>query len=383
MTTTVHARPGRAPALARRLLLVPAGLALLAGLDAALLLIEAPAPVTTERLPDVHGMLLVLGFVGTLVALERAVALGRRAGYLAPALLGAGAVLLVTPVPLEAGQVLLLAGTAGLTACYVPLWRRRREGEILVQALGAVSALGAAALWLGGVAVPFLIPWLTGFVVATIAGERAELGRLEHDRGGRLPPLVAATIAAAALALLWPATTPLYGLLVLLTVGVLASHDVARHTIRASGQARFSAAALLGGYGWLAVAGAIWSVNGPLEKGAGYDAVVHAVFLGFTISMIMAHAPVILPGVLRVRLSYHPVLWAPLAALHLSLVLRLWLGDALGIERAWQVGGALAVAALATFACLAAGLVLRRWARSSVADRGNPEPIGREEVPHR
>lgn len=370
---------------ARRLLLVPAGLALLAGLDAALLLIGAPAPVTTDRLPDVHGMLLVLGFVGTLVALERAVALGRRAGYLAPALFGAGAVLLVSPVPLEVGQALLLAGAAGLTACYVPLWRRRREVEVLVQALGALSALGAAALWLGGIAVPSLLPWLTGFVVATIAGERWELGRLENDRSGLLLPLVAATIAAAVLTLLWPSTTPLYGLLALLTAGVLGFHDVARHTIRASGQARFSAAALLAGYGWLAVAGTIWLVNGRLEEGAGYDAVVHAVFLGFTISMIMAHAPVILPGVLRVRLPYHPVLWGPPAALHLSLVLRLWLGDALGIELAWQAGGVLAVVALAAFACLAVGLVLRHRTRPAAATRGDPEPrpIGRKEVSHR
>ena len=61
--------------------LLPAALALLAGLDAALMLLGLPAPVTAERLPDVHGMLLVLGFVGTLIALERAVALRHPAGF--------------------------------------------------------------------------------------------------------------------------------------------------------------------------------------------------------------------------------------------------------------------------------------------------------------
>ncbi len=45
--------------------LLLAGLSLLAGLDAALLLLGLPAPVTTERLPEVHGILLVIGFVGT------------------------------------------------------------------------------------------------------------------------------------------------------------------------------------------------------------------------------------------------------------------------------------------------------------------------------
>ncbi|MFI6674109.1 hypothetical protein [Kribbella sp. NPDC050470] len=33
-------------------------------------------------------------------------------------------------------------------------------------------------LWLGGVAVPVLLPWLVGFVVLTICGERLELARL-------------------------------------------------------------------------------------------------------------------------------------------------------------------------------------------------------------
>src|SRR5690606_4821188 len=87
----------------RALWMLPAAIALLAGLDAALLLLGLPAPVTTERLPQVHGVVLVLGFVGTLIALERATAWGRRIGFAAPALLGAGAVLLVIDaVPLTA-----------------------------------------------------------------------------------------------------------------------------------------------------------------------------------------------------------------------------------------------------------------------------------------
>ncbi|MCF4141059.1 hypothetical protein L1856_35950 [Streptomyces sp. Tue 6430] len=77
-------------------LLLAAGLCLLAGLDAALGLLGLPAPVTDDRLPKVHGVLLVLGFAGTLVALERAVALGGRWPYLAPAGLGAGGLLLLT-----------------------------------------------------------------------------------------------------------------------------------------------------------------------------------------------------------------------------------------------------------------------------------------------
>jgi peptide chain release factor 1 len=41
-------------------MLAPAGLALLAGLDAALMLLGVPAPVRVDRLPEVHGMLMAL-----------------------------------------------------------------------------------------------------------------------------------------------------------------------------------------------------------------------------------------------------------------------------------------------------------------------------------
>jgi hypothetical protein len=65
--------------------------------------------------------------------------------------------------------------------------------------------------------------------------------------------------------------------------------------------------------------------------------------------MVMAHAPVILPAVLRRPLPYHPVLIAPAALLQGSLVLRLWVGDGLGHDPAWRVGGALNVAAVLGF----------------------------------
>ena len=68
----------------------------------------------------------MLGFLGTLISLERAVALGRAAGFLAPTLLGVGGLLLLSPTPVQAGQWLLVAGTVTLVAVFVPLWHRQR-----------------------------------------------------------------------------------------------------------------------------------------------------------------------------------------------------------------------------------------------------------------
>src|SRR5699024_7663976 len=52
-----------------------------------------------------HGILMVFGFLGTVIALERAVALAKPVGFLAPGLLGLGAIVLLTPAPLIVGQI--------------------------------------------------------------------------------------------------------------------------------------------------------------------------------------------------------------------------------------------------------------------------------------
>ncbi|MFP5334182.1 MAG: hypothetical protein ACLGIV_02615 [Actinomycetes bacterium] len=339
-------------------LLLPAGLSLLLGLDAALLLLDLPAPLRVDRLPDVHGVLLVLGFVGTLVALERAVALGRSWGFAAPAGLGAGGLALVSPLPVAVGSWLLVAGTAVLTAVYVPLWRRQAAAAVVVQALGAVLGVGGALLWAAGVPVPALLPWLAGFLVLTIAGERVELARVGILARGGEGLAVAASVAVVVgvvAALLWPAAgSALLGASVLALVAWLARYDVARRTVRSRGLPRFMAACLLAGYAWLGVAASVWLLAGPPVDGAAYDALVHAVFLGFVLSMVMAHAPVILPAVLRRPLPYRPAMYGPAVLLHASLVLRLAVGDARDVGWAWQAGGLLNVVAVLAFVAVAA-----------------------------
>ena len=100
-------------------------------------------------------------------------------------------------------------------------------------------------------------------------------------------------------------------------------------------------------------------VLGPQVDGPGYDLVVHAVTLGFAMSMVLAHAPIILPAVLVRPLPYRPVLYAATLALQLSLILRV-AGDIRGIGWAWQGGGAGNVLALLGFVGLSAVLVVRR-----------------------
>lgn len=350
------------PAHPRALLLIPGGLALLAGLDGALVLLGIWAPLPADRFAEVHGPLMVLGFVGTVIALERAVALRALWGYAAPVLLGVGGIVLASPLPLRLGQALLTLGAVALLLVYRNLWKRGPALPLAVEILGSACAVAAGALWLIGAAVPFLGPWFVGFLVLTILGERLELSVVGLLPTAQPPRAQVVTTALAGLWLIVAATAVvlpavgyrLLGLTLLALVAVVAHADVARRTIRTTGLTRYMAAAMLAGHAWLAVAALIWLTHGPTWQGASYDAVMHAVLLGFVMSMIMAHAPVILPAVVRRPLPYRTVMWVPLALLHVSLLVRVLAGGAWDLPAAVATGGAGNVIAVLLFVVIAA-----------------------------
>lgn len=354
--STVKKNQGASP-LFRAVFLLPAGIAMLAGVNAALMLVGVWAPARMAHAGDLHGMLMVGGFLGTLIALERAVALRHPLAFAAPLVLGAGGLALLTPLPLLVGQVLLLDGGIVFVAVYAALYQRNHDDVVLVELLGALHLTIGAGLWLR-LEVPWLMPWLVGFVVLTICAERVELARLHMPpTGGRTLVLHAGALTITLVAaLLWPDLgARLTGLVIASLVLWLVRVDVARRTIRATGLPRFSAAALLGGYVWLLLAAVVWLLGGARTSGVYYDLVVHAVMLGFAISMVMAHAPVILPAVLRRPLPYRPVMWAPFVLLHVGLVIRLVPGDLARWHTTWQTGAVLNVIALLAFVAIAAG----------------------------
>ncbi len=343
--------------------IVPAMVTLVLGLYAGLQLLGLSAPWTTSRLAEMHGMLLVAGFLGTLISLERAAAIGQLWGYLSPVGFGIGAVLLF-PVPLL-GYSGITMGAVVLLAIYVTVWRKQPAAAIAVQALGGVLILAAALLGWAGVSIFALIALLAGFPILTIAGERLELARVAAPRWSAQMLLVALSLGlllAATATLVWPSLGfRLVGLVLLGLVAWLGYYDVARHTVRSRGLPRYTAWCLLAGYVWLGVAGLIWLQMGQVSPGQlAYDAVIHAVFLGFVISMIFAHAPIILPAVVRCRLPYRPVMYVPVIVLHVSLLVRIGVGDGLNVEGVRLIGAIGNVAAVLLFAAIVLISVRRR-----------------------
>ena len=283
-----------------------------------------------------HGALMVCAFFGTVIALERAVALGRAWAYLAPLAAGAGGVLLLLRQG-NAGFVCMTFAAAVFLAASLATLARQRSIEMGILAAGAAAWLvGNASILLGAPAVP----WWIAFFALTIGGERLELSRY-LKRG----PLVRATFVALMGALLVaPFKPPALGVVLILLALWLLAFDLARVTVRQPGLPRYAALCLLAGYVWLAVGGALMALQWR------YGAALHAVFVGFVFSMVFGHAPIILPAVLRKPFPYHVALYAPLILLHASLAVRMF----------WPTVGAWGnAAAIALFIITAATLVTR------------------------
>jgi hypothetical protein len=299
-----------------------------------------------------HGPLMVCGFLGTLISLERAVALGSPWGHAAPVLVAAGALTLDLPLGPFA-PLLMTAGSGALVAIFVVLLRRQLSLFMVTMTLGAVAWLIGNSLWLSGSAIFRVVWWWIAFLVLTIAGERLELNRVLRPTLAIRAAFVAA-IALLACGVVASGRTTEFGVriagagLVALTLW-LARHDVARRTVRQQGVTRYMAVSLLAGYAWLGFGGLVALVSGVGAPGVVYDATLHAVFLGFVMSMVFAHAPVIFPAILGRPLIYAPRFYSHVVVLHLSLVLRI-VGDLSDDLARWRVwGGLLNAVALALF----------------------------------
>ena len=295
-----------------------------------------------------HGPLMVSAFFGTVISLERAVALGRPSAYAAPLAAGLGGVLLLLGLTFP-GFALMVLAAAVFALCGIVVVRRQPSLETATLLAGAAAWLAGNVMLLEGEAA---VPWWLAFFALTIAGERLELSRYL-----KRPPWVRRSFAVLVFLLLFSPLVPrVLGVVMLLLALWLLAFDLARVTIRQSGLPRYVAACLLAGYFWLGLGGAL------IALATAYDAALHAVFVGFVFSMVFGHAPVILPAVLRVRFPYHPVLYLPLALLHASLALRVFVSVSFG---AW--GNAAAIVLFILTALILVTMFDRRQGRRAAS----------------
>lgn len=347
---------------ARRMLLVVAAVTAVTGVLAGLARVGVTGAALSRA--SAHGPLLVLGVFGTVISLERAVALGRPLAFAAPSLSAAAALALLAGHSLAAW--LGCAGALALVGVNGAIVRRQAASFTWLMLGGSLALVVGDTAWALGQPVANVVPAWAAFFVLTVVAERLELSRLAPTPrwAGRvlvaLAVLVGAVASAAAFGLVAPSRV--------LGLGFAAMglwqlrFDVARRTLRLKGLPRFSAAGVLAASVWLVVTGALWAAWGELPvAGPRYDAVLHGVFVGYVLAMVLAHAPIILPAVARVDVPFHRVLWVGPLALHVGLGARL-AGDAVDdvtLRRAGSLANALALVAFAASVLVARVLAKR------------------------
>ncbi|TRZ90627.1 MAG: hypothetical protein D4R84_15930, partial [Rhodocyclaceae bacterium] len=162
---------------ARVPLLVLGMLSLLGGVLGGLARLDWSVPSVAVTSAGWHGALMISTFLGTVISLERAVAIGRGWAYLAPAAAGIGGVALIAGAPLIVTQALTVVAATILVAASVQVMRRQLAPFTLILAIGALCWLTGNLAWLAGGDLTAAVPWWMAFLVLTIAGERLELTR--------------------------------------------------------------------------------------------------------------------------------------------------------------------------------------------------------------
>jgi hypothetical protein len=296
---------------------------------------------------------MVSAFLGTLIGLERAAALGKKWTYGAPLFAAAGALAALFLPPSPIAPALFTAGSGFLVAIFISLYRLRPANFFMVIGAGAFLWLVGNLLWAAALPLHRVAPWWIGFLVLTIAGERLELARLLRLSRWTFAMLsigVALLLCGLIISLAFFAPGIRIAGAGLFGIGLwLSRYDMARRTIAERGLPRFMAVSLLAGYGWLILGGLLWiGFAADFSAGPIYDAMLHAIFLGFVFSMIFAHAPIIFPSITGLAMPFDGGFYSHLALLHLSLVVRI--GGDLAESAPWQQwGGLLNAAAVLLF----------------------------------
>ncbi|MCP5098842.1 MAG: hypothetical protein GY943_25100 [Chloroflexi bacterium] len=320
-------------------LLILAILTLLTGMWAGLLRMGWQWPALSPTLPMSHGPLMVSGFLGTLIAVERAVALAlvltdqkkwHWTLYLGPIATLVGAILLLVGNTAVTGPLLMTFGSLSLVIVFGIIYKKHPALHTGTMALGAITWLVGNALWLFGRPIHQAVWWWAAFLILTIAGERLELSRIRkltavHQRLFGTA-VVIILIGLIILIFSYSIGVRVTGLGFIALAAWLLRYDIVRMTIKQQGLPRYIAYCLLVGYIWLGISGIMALAVGGVSAGLLYDAILHAIFLGFVFSMIFGHAPIIFPSILQIPLVYRPAFYVHLTLLHITLLLRV-IGD--------------------------------------------------------
>ncbi len=266
-----------------------------------------------------HGLLMVGGFIGTLISIERAMVMSQKTWLLIPLLTGFSTIPFLMGNS-EAGLLLLMAGSLGLSLIMHLQTLRHPKFHTVLLYVGAASwFVGNFLAWQTGL-IAAGSTWWIGFLMFTIVGERLELSQFLPVPSWSKNALKS-LLALFSLGLIIPFHTwgnEIMGISSLLISAWLLVFDMAKVASKKPGQFRYIGIGLRVGYAWLGLHGLI--LLGMESHALYYDLMLHTFFLGFTFSMIWAHAPIIFPTIFGIRETpYHPILWITWTAFQVTL----------------------------------------------------------------
>jgi hypothetical protein len=280
--------------------------------------------ITTLPITAHHGAIMVGGFLGTLISLEKIIPLKRKGLYLIPVLNALSIVFFLWNHPVLA-VYMLITSSAALAVVFLYYFRTQQTAIYVLMLLGALCWLTGNVLLLTRFFYPLAFPWWVAFALFIITAERLEL--MKFLPVSRFDKKV------------------IVSLLFVFLAGVLFSfHGTG---IRKTGTAKFAAVSLLSGYIALLMTGIFFFALS--DQWLTYDALVHSFFVGFVFSMIFAHGPMLLPAVLGISSSpSSKILYLWLATLQVSWIMRVFADVSVEMD-VRKVSGLLSVISIAGY----------------------------------
>ncbi len=271
-----------------------------------------------------HGAIMVGGFLGTLISIEKIIPLKKKVLFLIPSSSGLSVFFFILNQPWWSIILLILASASLVLVFYAYLIRERSLIYALMLA-GALSWLIGNILLLTRNFYPLAFPWWMGFILFVITSERLELMRFLPVSALKKKVFVGFLIAfVIGVVISFHGIGNIISGLALVAISVwLMRNDLIGITLKKNGLPQFVAVSLLCGYMALLLAGILFvTLSSQLLA---YDAIVHTFFLGFVFSMIFAHGPIILPGVLGSSAKpFHKILYLWLFFLQSSWLIRIF-----------------------------------------------------------
>lgn len=310
-----------------------------------------------------HGAIMVGGFLGTLITLEKIIPLKKKSLYLIPFLNASSVFFFLANQP-EIAIYILVLSSAALSFVFLYFFHSQRSMVYFLMLLGALCWVTGNILLLTKSFYPLAFPWWVAFALFVISAERLELMKfLPVGRSSKKILVAMLLFFVIGVLFSFHGTGNLICGVSLAAVSLwLMRNDLVAINLKKVNLPQYIAIALLSGYISLLLTGIFFVVLS--DQWSTYDVIVHSFFIGFVLSMIFAHGPIILPGVMGISVTpFHKTLYLWLTLLHTSWLIRIFSDVFMEMEVRRMSGLLTAIAILGYFVTMAV-LTIRRQAHA-------------------